>query len=82
MSRKKKVYDDDDGRTISNMNVEGMPWYVPPRPDGGSGVKDGELSKEETRAFMKGALTAALLVAAIFAVAFFVFIFLLDKYLP
>lgn len=20
----------DDGRTIANMNVEGMPWYVPP----------------------------------------------------
>jgi len=20
----------DDGRTIINMNVEGMPWYVPP----------------------------------------------------
>ena len=20
----------DDGRTIADMNVEGMPWYVPP----------------------------------------------------
>ena len=25
--RKKKVYDDDDGRVISSMNVDGMPWY-------------------------------------------------------
>lgn len=23
----KKQYDDDDGRTIADMNVEGMPWY-------------------------------------------------------
>ena len=23
----------DDGRTIANMNVEGMPWYRPERPD-------------------------------------------------
>ncbi|HPF54397.1 MAG TPA: hypothetical protein P5116_07190 [Eubacteriales bacterium] len=22
-----KQYDDDDGRTIVNMDVEGMPWY-------------------------------------------------------
>lgn len=25
--RKKKVYDDDDGRVISPMDVDGMPWY-------------------------------------------------------
>ena len=23
----RKEYDDDDGRTIVDMNVEGMPWY-------------------------------------------------------
>lgn len=27
MAKKPKQYDDDDGRTIANMNVEGMPWY-------------------------------------------------------
>ncbi len=28
MSKKqKKRYDDDDGRTIADMNVEGLPWY-------------------------------------------------------
>ena len=26
--RKKKEYDDDDGRVISPMNVDGMPWYT------------------------------------------------------
>ena len=25
---KKKVYDDDDGRVIANMNVDGMPWSM------------------------------------------------------
>ena len=38
MSRKpRKQYDDDDGRTIANMNVDGMPWYRPWKcesPDG------------------------------------------------
>ena len=27
MARRPKEYDDDDGRTIADMNVEGMPWY-------------------------------------------------------
>lgn len=27
MKRKRKVYDDDDGRVIAPMNVDGMPWY-------------------------------------------------------
>jgi hypothetical protein len=27
MAKIPKKYDDDDGRTIANMNVEGMPWY-------------------------------------------------------
>lgn len=29
MPRKRKKYDDDDGRTVADMNVEGMPWYNP-----------------------------------------------------
>ena len=30
MPRKKpKKYEDDDGRTIADLNVEGMPWYNP-----------------------------------------------------
>lgn len=27
--KKKKTYDDDDGRTIVDMNVEGFSWYQP-----------------------------------------------------
>ncbi|MBE5784785.1 MAG: hypothetical protein E7330_03210 [Clostridiales bacterium] len=27
MAPNKRQYDDDDGRTIVDMNVEGMPWY-------------------------------------------------------
>jgi len=27
MVRKPKQYEDDDGHTIVNMNVPGMPWY-------------------------------------------------------
>ena len=28
MAREPKQYDDDDGRTIVDMDVEGMPWHT------------------------------------------------------
>ena len=31
--KKRRTYDDDDGRTIASMNVEGMPGYNPARND-------------------------------------------------
>lgn len=79
--RKKKQYDDDDGRTIANMNVEGMPWYHKENRDQTSlaGQDTGEkrhgsdsfgekitLSAKEGRAMMRGVLLAAFLVGAIF----------------
>ncbi len=33
MKKEKKQDIYDDGRTIVNMNVEGMPWYNPNRTD-------------------------------------------------
>ena len=30
---KRRSDPEDDGRTIANMNVEGMPWYQEPSPD-------------------------------------------------
>lgn len=67
---------EDDGRTIANMNVEGMPWYNPSRDI----VKDGtsqdftDLSAGEKRAMMRGILAAALLVGLIFVGGAFIFI--------
>ena len=85
--RKKKTYDDDDGRTIANMNVDGMPWYQPSarqqrlRTDDGP-EKDGsakreeplELTKEESRAMYWGMIKAALLICGIFILAALLFI--------
>lgn len=77
--RKKKEYDDDDGRTIANMNVDGMPWYrnterAPQTPDeqGENGQNSGHstekitLSKKEGRAMMRGVLLAAFVAGAVF----------------
>ena len=79
--RKKKVYDDDDGRVISSMNVDGMPWYNEKKSLFGGPKKEKEqpnnelpLTKQETRAMMCGVFAAALLVAGVFALAALLFI--------
>ncbi len=74
----------DDGRTIVDMNVEGMPWYHKPSPDAvfGGSSKDSEkveMTREEQRAFMWGAIKASLLVALVFIGVFFLFILFCDK---
>ena len=88
MARKKKTYDDDDGRTIVDMSgVELTPMFVPRLPrESKKPVQRPEeqpqkepapeerLSKEEGRAYVFGALGAALLIGGIFVLAAFLFI--------
>ena len=56
----------DDGHTIANMNVEGMPWYRPERPDlpPAASSKD-DLTKKQVRIYTASALKAGLLVAGV-----------------
>lgn len=67
---------EDDGRTIANMNVEGMPWYNPSRDraEKGAGQDFTDLTPSEKRAMMRGILAAALLIGAIFVGGAFLFI--------
>ena len=73
----KKHYDDDDGRTIANMNVEGMPWYSEKRSE--KKMPMVELSKEEKRGLYSGIVKAVALVALVFVVVFFLLILFLTK---
>ena len=87
MTRKKpELPEGDDGRTVVNMNVEGMPWYSPgqrfPRRKGRKkteGQEDQEereelLTKQESRYFTWGALKAALLVVGVLCAGLVLFI--------
>ncbi len=73
----KKQYDDDDGRTIADMNVDGMPWYSKKRSE--KKMPMDELSKEERRGLYSGIIKAVALVGIVFIVVFFLFIFALTK---
>ena len=77
--KKEKVTYIDDGRTIANMNVEGMPWYNPAKNAPVEGLPESKAPKyepnaKETLAIMGGILKAAMLVAVIFIVVFLLFI--------
>ena len=74
MAKRKKQYADDDGRVIASMNVEGMPWYVDKRVKSPGEQDFSDLSKEESRALVFGAMKAGLLIGGIFLLAAFVFI--------
>lgn len=76
MKKKEKVTYIDDGRTIANMNVDGMPWYNPKRPEKKeeSGVPKYTPDRKETLAIMGGVLKAAMLVALVFVLGFAAFI--------
>ncbi len=81
MAERKRKRDDfeDDGRTIVNMNVEGMPWYH--RTDETPGEETGEhyqMTKEEERLYTWAAVKAGLLIVLVFAVVFGLFIAFCD----
>lgn len=79
MAKRKKKYDDDDGRVIAKMNVDGMPWYTPgptSYSDDDSNESDEEnsgrpknspddLTPKETFWIFAGAMKAGCLVAVI-----------------
>ena len=78
--RKKKVYDDDDGRVIAPMNVGEMPWNREDPVDTSraekkkTGEEELSLTSAEKRAMMGGVFAAAFLVAGIFVLAALLFI--------
>ena len=80
MTRKKpELPEGDDGRTIADMNVEGMPWYSPQRHHAGAAgeQKNGSettLTKEESRYYTWGALKAALLVVGVLCAGIVLFV--------
>ena len=95
MAFKKRQYDDDDGRVISDMSdIERQPMIMPrfdhlhksDRRDMGQGPEtekrpeyEVQYTDEERRALIGGTVAAALLVGAVFIVAIGLLIFLISR---
>ena len=75
--RKPRLPEGDDGHTIANMNVEGMPWYKPERtdlpPENPNAPKDG-LTRRQRRMYTASALKAGLLVAGVMCLGMVAFV--------
>ena len=81
MARKKRspLPEGDDGKTIANMNVDGMPWYIRDKREETEPVKDPyPLSPAEMRTYRWAAVKAGLLVVLIFGAVFAAFIAICD----
>ena len=80
MAKPQKRYDDDDGHTVADMNLDGMPWYDPSRRPGGRGADHrSPMSPTERRATLFAVVLSALLVSGAFGVVYFLVIALLDS---
>ena len=81
MANYRKIPDpEDDGRTIANMNVEGMPWYHRTQSDlpESDPSQPSQMTKEELRIYTWAAVKAGLLIVLVFAVVFFLFLLFCD----
>ena len=77
--KKPELPEGDDGRTIADMNVEGMPWYVPGGKRSRREKKEkahGEppMTGRESRYYTWGALKAALLVIGVMCAGLVAFV--------
>ncbi len=79
--KKRREYEDDDGRQIADMNVDGMPWYVRKSPSSTDSQNNEpvELTREERLSLYGGVLKAVLLVAAAFIGVYFLVVFLMTR---
>lgn len=74
MTRNNRLPEGDDGRVIADMNVEGMPWYSPEKPQGRSSAHPDMLDSIQTRIATWGALKAALAVCTVFSIGIILFV--------
>ena len=87
MARQPKRWEDDDGRTVADMNVEGMPWYqagrrkqdrAQARAELQEKIDRGEaLTRRETLRYTFYAVLAGLTVVAFIGGGATLFVFLL-----
>ena len=71
--QKPRFEDYDDGRSVANMNVEGMPWYREEPEEPSSGAYP-PMEKRERRQFIANALLASPAIALVFIVCMALFL--------
>jgi hypothetical protein len=72
-----KQYEDDDGRVIANMDVEGMPWHqrrsIWPERAASSSPQGQGMSRSEARQYTWYSLGAAAIIVGVFSLTWILF---------
>lgn len=87
MAPENKKYQDDDGRVICNMDVEGMRWNkkrlrhpLVAQPEGNRTLRVGDsLTDREARRYTWYAVLAGLLIAGVFSVVWILLVLFMTK---
>ena len=87
MATPQKQFDDDDGRVICNMDVEGMRWHNKPArhpllkvPESTPSTYSGDpITDREARRFTWYAVLAGLLIVAIFSAVWVLLVLFMTK---
>ncbi|MFC2064486.1 hypothetical protein ACFLXB_05275 [Chloroflexota bacterium] len=78
MPRRPKTYDDDDGRTIVNMDIEGMRWHDKTvkreKSNRQKPILGTQLTKSESRLYSWYSLIAGFVVASVFSATWILFV--------
>ena len=76
--RPPKLPEGDDGRTIVDMNVDGMPWVLKRRDETQPSQNGDQMTPAQRRAWNRAAVRAGLAVAFVFGSVFALFIAFCD----
>ena len=83
MKHQPKQFDDDDGRVICSMDVDGMRWHekrLRREVNAGRKVAQGEpMTRSEARQYTWYAVLAGLLIATVFSVTWVLFVLFCTK---
>lgn len=85
MTRMPKQYDDDDGRVICDMDVDGMPWHdkrlrrLMRAERKSNRMSGGSITKSAARIYTWYAVLAGLVIALVFGAVWALFILFATK---
>ena len=79
----KKQYNDDDGRVICNMDVDGMPWHDRKVRREKNVIQKfaqkGQFTRTESRLYTWYSVLSAMLIASVFSITWILFILFCTK---
>jgi hypothetical protein len=83
MKPQQKKFEDDDGRVICDMDIDGLPWHDKrvrrENRAARNQVQAGQMTRSEVRRYTWYAILAGLLVVSVFSITWILFVLFCTK---